>query len=126
MKLGHNFVVEIIDGLVCFGPSRFVGYLNNTKDKHEQNHGDGTKTDSVLRSFYYKSSDSGIDDLFQKELAKHNETSGKKKYWIPLDMSLEAILNVSGWVSRKYWIARLTADDYWNQALEGHYWLMQL
>ena len=36
MKRGHNFVVEIIDGMVCFGPSRFVGYLNNTKDKHEQ------------------------------------------------------------------------------------------
>ncbi len=125
MKRGHNFVVEIIDGMVCFGPSRFVGYLNNTKDKHEQNHGNGTETDSVLRLLYYKSSDSGIDDLFQKELAKHNETSGKKKYWIPLDMSLETVLNVSGLVSRKYWIARLTSDDYWNQALEGHYWLMQ-
>ncbi len=125
MKRGRNFVVEIIDGKVCFAPSRFVGYLNNTKDKHEQNHGDGTETDSVLRSFYYKLADSGIDDIFQKELAKHNETSGQKKYWIPLDKSLEDILNASGFVSRKYWVARLTDDDYWDQALDGHYWLMQ-
>lgn len=32
LRLGKNMVIEIIDGHVCFGPSRFVGYLSNTKE----------------------------------------------------------------------------------------------
>lgn len=30
MVQGKNFVVEIIDSKVCFAPSRFVGYLDNS------------------------------------------------------------------------------------------------
>lgn len=31
LKRGKNMVVEVIDGHICFAPSRFVGYLNKPK-----------------------------------------------------------------------------------------------
>lgn len=41
LKRGKNMVVEVINGHICFAPSRFVGYLNNTREKHDDNHGNG-------------------------------------------------------------------------------------
>ena len=37
MKNGRMYVVEIIDSHICFGPSRFVGYKENTIEKHQDN-----------------------------------------------------------------------------------------
>ena len=45
LKLGKNMVVEVINGHICFAPSRFVGYLNNTREKNEEKPGNGTDTD---------------------------------------------------------------------------------
>ena len=36
LKNGHNYVVEVIDEQVFFAPSRFVGYKNNSIEKHQQ------------------------------------------------------------------------------------------
>lgn len=65
MTRGKNFVVEIIDSKLCFAPSRFVGYLNNTIDKHNENHGDGTQTDEKIKAYYQKIQDKRLDVLFQ-------------------------------------------------------------
>lgn len=92
LRLGRNMVIEIIDGHVCFGPSRFVGYLSNTKEKHDINHGDGKDTDKRIKQFYQKVADDRLDTLMHSELSKYEESSASKKYWIPNDMTVEDII----------------------------------
>ena len=78
MIRGKNYVVEIIDSMICFAPSRFVGYLNNSKEKHEENHGDGTQTDEKIKAYYQKVQDERLDLLFQNELSKYGVSSNQK------------------------------------------------
>ena len=55
LKAGKVFVIEIIDGVLEFAPSKFVGYKNNTKEIHEKLHNngrDGRNTDSMMLQFY--------------------------------------------------------------------------
>lgn len=129
MTQGRNFVVEIIDSKVCFAPSRFVGYIGNTKEKHEVNHGDGTQTDDKMRVYYQKVQDGRLDELFQDELSKYEVSSGEKKYWIAKDTTVEDIIRIGGESASQtqYWIGRLTFDNdvYWNIALSQHVWLAQ-
>lgn len=94
LRLGRNMVIEVINGHVCFGPSRFVGYLSNTKDKHDVNHGDGKDTDKKIKQFYQKVVDDRLDILMQSELSKYEESSKEKNYWIPNDMTVEDIIKV--------------------------------
>ena len=94
LKLGKNMVVEVINGHICFAPSRFVGYVNNTREKHDDNHGDGTDTDNVLKTYYKKVQDGRLDLILQKELAKHGESCEEKKYWIHNETTIEDILKV--------------------------------
>lgn len=99
LKYGKNYVVEIINGHICFAPSRFVGYKDNTKEKHEENYGQGTQTDEELENFYQKVQDKRLDLLFQKELSQFGLTSGNKKYWIPINVSVEDLTkNISSLV----------------------------
>lgn len=64
-KLGKWFVVEDIDGKLMFAPSRFVGYKNNTIEKHTENYGDGTQTNARLRKLkLYKE---GYDDYIAEQ-----------------------------------------------------------
>lgn len=92
LRLGKNMVVEIINDHVCFGPSRFVGYLSNTKEKHDINHGDGKDTDKRIKQFYQKVADNRLDTLMHSELSKYEESSMSKRYWIPNDMTVEDII----------------------------------
>lgn len=92
LRLGRNMVIEIINGHVCFGPSRFVGYLSNTKEKHDVNHGDGKDTDKRIKQFYQKVADDRLDTLMHSELSKYEESSMSKRYWIPDDMTVEDII----------------------------------
>jgi len=125
MTKGRNFIVEIIDSKVCFAPSRFVGYLNNTKDKHKENHGDGKQTDNKIKAYYQIIQDNRLDMLFQKELSKYNESAGEKKYWIAKDTTVDDIVNLNKLSQPQYWIGRVTSDDYWNVALSKNVWLTQ-
>ena len=70
-KNGRIYVIEIIDSHICFSPSRFVGYKDNTKDKHQENHGNGNQTNDVLKNYYQKVQDDRLDIVFQKELSFH-------------------------------------------------------
>ena len=125
LRLGRNMVIEIINGHVCFGPSRFVGYLSNTKEKHDVNHGDGKDTDKRIKQFYQKVADNRLEALMHSELSKYEESSTSKKYWIPNDMEIEDILNCSNAKHCRYWIARLSNDDYMKVAIKNNLWLMQ-
>lgn len=113
LKLGKNMVVEVIDGHICFAPSRFVGYLNNTKDKHDENHGDGTDTDNILKTYYNKIQDGRLDFILQRELAKHGESSTEKKYWIHNDTNVEEILKVEQ-VQAPILPLRKEYDKFWH------------
>lgn len=92
LKRGKNMVVEVINNHIFFAPSRFVGYINNTKDKHEENHGNGTDTDNVLKEYYNKIQDGRLDAVLQCELLKYNESSAEKRYWIYKDTNIEEVL----------------------------------
>lgn len=92
LKRGKNMVVEVINNHIFFAPSRFVGYINNTKDKHEENHGNGTDTDNVLKEYYNKIQDGRLDVVLQCELLKYNESSAEKRYWIYKDTNVEEVL----------------------------------
>lgn len=125
LKRGKNMVVEVVNDQVCFGPSRFVGYQNNTRARHDENHGNGTDTDNKIKQFYRKIEDERLDVLMQSELSKYGESSADKKYWISNGMEVEEILLNSKVQTRRYWVARLFDDDYWCVALENNLWLMQ-
>jgi 5-methylcytosine-specific restriction protein B len=116
LKLGKNMVVEVIDGHICFAPSRFVGYLNNTKEKHDDNPGDGKDTDKRINQYYQKVADERLDALMQAELSKYEEASANKKYWIPNDTTVEDILVHSNINSRRYWVfAPGESCDHWEE-----------
>ena len=116
LKRGKNMVVEVIDGHICFAPSRFVGYINNTREKHDENHGDGTDTDNRIKQYYQKVADERLDALMQAELSKYEEASANKKYWIPNGMTIEDILAHSDINSRRYWVfAPGESCDHWEE-----------
>ena len=113
MIRGKNYVVEIIDSMICFAPSRFVGYLNNSKEKHEENHGDGTQTDEKIKAYYQKVQDERLDLLFQNELSKYGVSSNQKKYWISNDITVDDIIRISR-NKTKYAPQNLEFDKYWH------------
>ena len=110
-KNGRIYVIEIIDSHICFSPSRFVGYKDNTKEKHQKNHGDGNQTNDILKSFYQKVQDERLDVVFQKELSRYNLSSGTKKYWIPNDLTIEDIMKYD---NNKCMSMNSKQDKYWH------------
>jgi 5-methylcytosine-specific restriction protein B len=114
MTRGKNYIVEVIDSKIYFAPSRFVGYVNNTKDKHEENHGDGTLTDNEMKNYYQKVEDNNrLDFLFQKELSRFGVSSSEKKYWILKDVTVDEIVREVR--SRApYKTLNVDSDRYWH------------
>ena len=64
---GKWFVVEPFVNTLFFAPSRFVGYKNNTREKHISNYGDGTQTNKKLceLSLYKEMSDEYLSEQFK-------------------------------------------------------------
>ena len=64
---GKWFVVEPFGDTLLFAPSRFVGYKNNTREKHISNYGDGTQTNKKLceLSLYKEMSDEYLSEQFK-------------------------------------------------------------
>ena len=125
MFQGRNYVIEVVDSQIYFAPSRFVGYIDNTMEKHEANPGNGTETDNKIKIFYQKVQDVKLDALLQKAMSEYGIVVGTKKYWISKDTTVDDILSCSAVKVRRYWIARLSDDDHWDYALENNLWLMQ-
>ena len=95
LSQGRNFVVEVIDGKLYFAPSRFVGYKQNSLEKHEDNSDkSGTDTDRELKRFYKLIDvESSLDDYFIETLAQYGKTKTSWKFWIPKDSNIEEILS---------------------------------
>lgn len=125
MSQGKNYVIEVVDSQIYFAPSRFVGYVDNTMEKHEANPGNGTETDNKIKNFYQKVQDVKLDALLQKAMSEYGIVVGAKKYWISKDTTIDDILSCSAVKVRRYWIARLSDDNHWDYALENNLWLMQ-
>ena len=125
MSQGKNYVIEVVDSQIYFAPSRFVGYVDNTMEKHKANPGHGTKTDNKIKNFYQKVQDVKLDALLQKAMSEYGIVVGAKKYWISKDTTVDDILSCSAVKVRRYWIARLSDDNHWDYALENNLWLMQ-
>lgn len=125
MSQGKNYVIEVVDSQIYFAPSRFVGYVDNTMEKHVANHGNGTETDNKIKIFYQKVQDVKLDALLQKAMSEYGIVVGAKKYWISKDTTVDDILSCSAVKVRRYWIARLSDDNHWDYALENNLWLMQ-
>jgi len=109
-KGGRIYVVEIINSNICFAPIRFVGYKDNTKEKHIENHGDGNQTKDPLKDFYQEVQDERLDQLFQEQLGQLGLSAGSKKYWIPSDLTIDDILKYNNYTfktmdneNKKYW-----------------------
>lgn len=127
MTRGKNYVVEVIDNQIYFSPSRFAGYKDNTKDKHEINHGNGGQTDDKLEIFYYEDKkNEELNTVFRNQMIKYNVLyNADKSFWIPKDMTIKEILNHLNAKESQYWIARLSDDEHWDEAIEKHIWMTQ-
>ena len=125
MAHGRNYVVEVIDGRLSFCPSRFAGYVDNSRNKHDENHGDGKETDGRLKEFYNKVEDDRLDKCLLSEMIQYDCSTGSKNYWIPKGSTVESLVSRHSDQTPKYWIARVTSDTYWDKAVNEHIWLTQ-
>ena len=95
MSRGSNYVIEVVDSQIYFAPSRFVGYVDNTMEKHVANHGNGTETDNKIKIFYQKVQDVKLDTLLQKAMSEYGIVVGTKKYWISKDTTIDDIVRIA-------------------------------
>lgn len=79
MKLGANFVVEIIEKHIYFSPSRFTGYKDNNKKKHEASYRDGRDTDKIFKRHYKLITDERINNLFQEHISQYGLSTAPQK-----------------------------------------------
>ncbi len=84
-KQGKWFVVEKFGNALLFAPSRFVGYKDNTIEKHTLNPGDGTQTNYKLRELklYKESSDIFLSKQFEIFMTTLGIKKDNAKFFIP-------------------------------------------
>jgi 5-methylcytosine-specific restriction protein A len=86
IRRGSCFIAYQIDGELRFSPSRYTGYLSNTRDKHLSNSGkDGKETNAALNKVigYTLSSDDKLESEYMAFTSKLGITPNNKnrKYW---------------------------------------------
>lgn len=89
-RQGRWYVVEPFGDTLMFAPSRFVGYKNNTREKHVFNHGDGTQTNNKLRELklYKEVADDYLSEQFGLFMAKLGIEKDTSKFFIPYDLDI--------------------------------------
>lgn len=113
MSRGSNYVIEVVDSQIYFAPSRFVGYVDNTMEKHVANHGNGTETDNKIKNFYQKVQDVKLDVLLQKAMSEYDIVVGAKKYWISKDTTVDDIVRIAQH-GATYSPLNMKYDKYWH------------
>lgn len=113
MSRGSNYVIEVVDSQIYFAPSRFVGYVDNTMEKHVANHGNGTETDNKIKIFYQKVQDVKLDVLLQKAMSEYDIVVGAKKYWISKDTTVDDIVRIAQH-GATYSPLNMKYDKYWH------------
>ena len=89
-RQGRWYVVEPFGDTLMFAPSRFVGYKNNTREKHIFNHGDGTQTNNKFRELklYKEVADDYLSEQFGLFMAKLGIEKDTSKFFIPYDLDI--------------------------------------
>ena len=89
-KQGKWYVVEIFGNSLLFAPSRFVGYKNNTIEKHTVNHGDGTETNNYFRNLklYKESTDEYLSTEFKKFMNALGIEKDTANFFIPYKLEI--------------------------------------
>ena len=89
-RQGRWYVVEPFGDTLMFAPSRFVGYKNNTREKHVFNHGDGTQTNNKFRELklYKEVADDYLSEQFGLFMAKLGMEKDTSKFFIPYDLDI--------------------------------------
>lgn len=113
MSRGSNYVIEVVDSQIYFAPSRFVGYVDNTMEKHVANHGNGTETDNKIKIFYQKVQDVKLDVLLQKAMSEYDIVVGAKKYRISKDTTVDDIVRIAQH-GATYSPLNMKYDKYWH------------
>lgn len=92
-KQGRWFVVERFGNTLLFAPSRFVGYKNNTREKHTYNHGDGKQTNSKFRELklYKEATDDFLSEQFQHFLITLGIEKEMAKFLIPYNCDIKEL-----------------------------------
>lgn len=88
---GKWFVVEPFVNTLFFAPSRFVGYKNNTREKHISNYGDGTQTNKKLRelSLYKEMSDEYLSEQFECFMKTLGIERKVAKFFVPCNYDID-------------------------------------
>lgn len=89
-RQGRWYVVEPFGDTLMFAPSCFVGYKNNTREKHVFNHGDGTQTNNKFRELklYKEVADDYLSEQFGLFMAKLGIEKDTSKFFIPYDLDI--------------------------------------
>lgn len=89
-KQGKWYVVEPFGNTLLFAPSRFVGYKNNTKEKHISNHGDGTQTNNKFRELklYKEITDDYLSKQFESFMTSLGIEKDTAKFLIPNNLNI--------------------------------------
>ena len=92
IKLGICFVVLKKNGKLLWGPSRFLGYRNNSMNSHKRNHEkDGRDTNPAITRILRRPPEQ--DEHLEESYSQHCEDLGftaspagpfrvKRKYWL--------------------------------------------
>lgn len=94
-SLGQCYVVESFGGTLLFAPSRFVGYKDNTVEKHSLNPGDGRDTNRKLLELklYKEAPDKEMCDFlaeqFDSFMAPFSIAKKTPKFYIPFQTELD-------------------------------------
>lgn len=89
-KQGKWYVVEPFGNTLLFAPSRFVGYKNNTKEKHISNHGDGTQTNNKFRELklYKEITDDYLSKQFESFMTSLGIEKDTANFLIPNNLNI--------------------------------------
>lgn len=89
-KKGKWYVVELFGDTLLFAPSRFVGYKNNTREKHTSNHGDGTQTNDKFKELklYREVVDDYLSEQFESFMSSLGIEKDSAKFLIPYNLDV--------------------------------------
>ena len=92
-KMGKWYVVEPFGDTLLFAPSRFVGYKNNTIEKHTINHGDGTQTNDKFRELklYKKVTDEYLSKEFEHFMSSLGIEKDIANFLVPYDLDISEL-----------------------------------
>ncbi|HTA63017.1 MAG TPA: HNH endonuclease [Bacteroidia bacterium] len=108
IKRGTCFIAYQIDKEIRFAPSRFLGYINNSLDKHIPSETDGRQTNKAI-----------IDILNTKP--EPNDKLEKKYFLYSNNLGIKPSENGAFGVKRKFWLLNLKTDFQSNEELTGEF-----